>query len=317
MNRISKDGNIHDVQRLKELQSLSLERKIGITLSRIMEFYREFESKVYISFSGGKDSTVLLHIARTLFPNIKGVFIDTGLEYPEIRDFVKTFDNITWIKPRMNFREVIDQHGYPVPSKEQAAFIDEYKNTKSDKLKNIRLNGNKYGRGKISKKWLKLIDADFDVSDKCCDIMKKLPAQKFEKQTKLHPIVGTTTEESSQRRSNWIKYGCNAFDSKRPISKPLSFWTEQDILQYIKLNSIKIASPYGNVIDSDGALSLSGVSRTGCMFCMFGISQEKTPNRFQRMKISNPKLYDYCVRDVEDNGLGIGKVLDFIGINYK
>ena len=141
--RISSDGNVHDIQRLRELQNLPLERKIGITQARIMEFYREFNGRVYVSFSGGKDSTVLLDITRKLFPEVEAVFLDTGLEYPEIRDFVKTFNNVTWIRPEINFKEVINKYGYPFPSKEQAAFIDEYKRSKSEKLKSIRINGNK------------------------------------------------------------------------------------------------------------------------------------------------------------------------------
>lgn len=310
--RISSDGNIHDAQRLKELQALPLERKIGITQARIMEFYREYDGKVYVSFSGGKDSTVLLDIARKLFPEAEAVFIDTGLEYPKIREFVKTKENVTWLKPEMNFKEVINKYGYPFPSKEQAAFIDEYKRSKSEKLKSIRINGNKYNRGKISKKWLYLIDAPFNVSDKCCDIMKKHPAKKFEKESSLHPIIGTTAQESAQRKSNWIRYGCNAFDSKRPSSRPLSFWTEQDILQYIKLNNLKIAEPYGDIIENeDGKLSMTGVPRTGCMFCMFGITQEKEPNKFQRMKITDPALYNYCIEK-----LNVKEVLDYAGVKY-
>lgn len=129
------------------------------------------------------------------------------MEYPEIRDFVKTIDNVTWLRPEMNFKEVILKYGYPIISKEQSAFIQEYRTTKSEKLKKIRLEGNKYGRGKISKKWRFLIDAPFLIGDKCCDIMKKNPAKKYEKETGLHPYIGTMAEESAQRKSNWIKYG--------------------------------------------------------------------------------------------------------------
>lgn len=70
------------------------------------------------SFSGGKDSTVLLHIARELYPNIKAVFCDTGLEYPEIRQFVKTFDNVDWLRPKMGFKQVCEKYGFPLISKE-------------------------------------------------------------------------------------------------------------------------------------------------------------------------------------------------------
>lgn len=317
--RISSDGLIHDAQRLKELQALPLERKIGITQARIMEFYREFDGKVYVSFSGGKDSTVLLDITRRLFPEVEAVFVNTGLEYPEIREFVKMFDNVTWIKPKMTFDKVINKYGYPFPSKEQAAFIDEYKRSKSEKLKSTRINGNKYNRGKISKKWLYLIDAPFNVSDKCCDVMKKHPAEKYEKKNGVYPIIGTTTEESAQRKSNWIKFGCNAFDADRPSSRPLSFWTEQDILNYININKIKCASVYGEMIqdETSNELRFSGLQRTGCMFCMFGVNQEKNPNRFQKMKVTHPKLYDYCTKDCDVGGLGLGKILDFVGVDYK
>ena len=117
-NRYSDDGNVHDKQRLKELQALPLERKVLITQTRIIEWYKHYNGQVYVSFSGGKDSTVLLHIARQLFPDIEAVYVDTGLEYPELREFVKSIDNVTWLKPEMNFRQVLDKYGYPIISKE-------------------------------------------------------------------------------------------------------------------------------------------------------------------------------------------------------
>ena len=84
---------------LKTMQAWSLERKIQVTQTRLIEWYQKFQGKVYVSFSGGEDSTVLLHIARQLYPDIEAVFVDTGLEYPEIREFVKSFDNVTWLGP--------------------------------------------------------------------------------------------------------------------------------------------------------------------------------------------------------------------------
>lgn len=65
----------------------------------------------YISFSGGKDSTVLLHLVRKLYPEIEAVFVDTGLEYPEIKQFVKSIDNVTILRPKMMFNEVINKYG--------------------------------------------------------------------------------------------------------------------------------------------------------------------------------------------------------------
>lgn len=108
------------LEELKELQTLPLWRKIAITQTRILEWYLKFKGQVYISFSGGKDSTVLLHIARRMYPDIEAIFCDTGLEYPEIRQFAKSFDNVTVMRPQMRFDEVIKQYGYPFIGKEVA-----------------------------------------------------------------------------------------------------------------------------------------------------------------------------------------------------
>lgn len=294
------------------MQSWDLERKIRVTQTRILEWIMHYDSQVYVSFSGGKDSTVLLDLVRRVDNSIKAVFCNTGLEYPEIVEFVKATDNVIWLKPKMSFPKVIEKYGYPVVSKEQSSFIQEYRDTKSEKLKDIRWNGNKYGRGKISKKWRKLIDAPFKVGDKCCDVMKKNPAKKFEKETGLHPIIGTTADESSQRKSNWLMYGCNAFDKKRPTSQPLSFWTEQDILRYIKEFNIPYAKVYGDIVEENGILRCTGEPRTGCFACMYGVHLEKEPNKFQRIKISHPKLHDYCMRNIRVIDKESGEEIAFV-----
>lgn len=112
------------MEELKELQSQTLERKIQITQTRIMEWYIRYKGQVYVSFSGGKDSTVLLDLARRCFPDIEAVFVDTGLEYPEIREFVKTHENVTILRPKMGFKDVIEKYGYPVISKEVANCVE-------------------------------------------------------------------------------------------------------------------------------------------------------------------------------------------------
>lgn len=104
---------------LKSMQAAPLDVKILMTRTRIREWIREYgEDGVYISFSGGKDSTVLLDIVRQDYPNVPAVFCDTGLEYPEIREFVKTIPNVEWIRPAMTFKQVIEKCGYPMISKE-------------------------------------------------------------------------------------------------------------------------------------------------------------------------------------------------------
>ena len=88
-----------------------------------MEWYNRYNGQVCVSFSGGKDSTVLLHIARQMYPDIPAVFSDTGLEYSAIREFVKTWDNVDIIRPDMNFGQVITTYGYPIIGKEVAEAI--------------------------------------------------------------------------------------------------------------------------------------------------------------------------------------------------
>lgn len=101
------------------MQSMSLDDKVKMTKRRIAEWVDEFGvDGVYVSFSGGKDSTVLLTIARQMHPDIKAVFVNTGLEYPEIVRFVKSWDNVDILRPKKNFKKVISEYGYPFISKE-------------------------------------------------------------------------------------------------------------------------------------------------------------------------------------------------------
>lgn len=300
---------------LEQMQSLPLEIKITMTKRRIREWYETFGGNVYVSFSGGKDSTVLLHIARQIYPEMPAVFCNTGLEYPEIREFAKTAQNVTEIRPKINFRQVILKYGYPVISKETAEKIYEVRHTRSEKLKRLRLYGEGHQQSKISEKWKFLIDAPFEVSSVCCDVMKKSPFHRYEKETGNHAIIATMATESSLRKQSWQKYGCNAFEKSNPQSRPMSFWTEHDVLQYIKDYKIPYCSVYGNIFeDKCGNLCTTGCSRTGCMFCMFGVQQEKEPNRFQRMKETHTAIYNYCMKPIEEGGLGIAAVLDFIGV---
>jgi len=116
--------NTRTLTDLQSMQAAPLSVKVRMTKSRIRDWVNEFgEDGVYVSFSGGKDSTVLLHLVREMYPNIPAVFCDTGLEYPEVRDFVKTFDNVTWLKPKLTFKQVIEKYGYPFISKEVAECV--------------------------------------------------------------------------------------------------------------------------------------------------------------------------------------------------
>lgn len=294
------------------LQSLPLDIKIAKTKRRIEEWIDYFgEDKVYISFSGGKDSTVLLDLVRQINPIIPGVFIDTGLEYPETKEFVNSIDNITILRPKMSFKQVIEQYGYPMVSKEQANYLDDIRNS-TEKMRIRRLEGDSHGRFKLSKKWYYLIDAPFKVSHRCCNIMKKEPAKRYEKETSRVPFIGTLAEESTLRQQSYLKTGCNAFNSKRPNSTPLAFWKEQDILKYIYDNKLDINKAYGEVICKDDVYFTTKCDRTECIYCGFGIHLEKEPNRYQRLELTHPQLYNYCM-----DKLGFKEVCEYMDIPYK
>lgn len=92
---------------LKIMQAWPLERKIQVTQAKILEWYDHYGGNMAVSYSAGKDSTVLLDLVRRAFPGVPAVFVDTGLEYPEIRDFVKATPNVVWLRPEMPFTKVI------------------------------------------------------------------------------------------------------------------------------------------------------------------------------------------------------------------
>ena len=160
--------------------------------------------------------------------------------------------------------------------------------------------------------------APFEVSSQCCAVMKKRPAKKYEKETGRKAITGMMAAESASRMQQWVRHGCNAFGyTKRPTSSPMAFWTEQDVLEYIRRFSLSYASVYGDIVETPKGLATTGCTRTGCMFCMFGCTQDGNPNRFQRMKETHPRQYDYCMRPVEQKGLGLKEVLEYIGVPYE
>ena len=373
---------------MKELQALPLYRKIMITQTRIMEWYNRYNGQVCVSFSGGKDSTVLLHIARQMYPDIPAVFSDTGLEYSAIREFVKTWDNVDIIRPDMNFGQVITTYGYPIIGKEVAEAIyyarrirpsgDRERERevwrKRRELLGQRQNASKgscwaterleeagtgggqkgnliqtstarnrrtvlsgrwqagivngeTGEGGVfsnpveqfgqksqfnKEKWLPLArEAPFLISHYCCFKMKKSPMHKYQTAHKYKPILATLAEESRVRKQAWIRHGCNAFESKNPMSQPMSFWTEQDVLAYIVKYHLPIASVYGDIVSlgTDGNiypavdvtgevqcnLKCSGCQRTGCVFCGFGAHLEKGETRFQRLAFEEPRKYEFCI----------------------
>ena len=179
------------------------------------------------------------------------------------------------------------------------------------------------------------LDAPFDISNKCCDVMKKKPAKQYARDTgrRAH-FTAMMAQESRLRTQKWLQNGCNAFKGEYPVSNPMSFWLEQDVLKYIKQNNIEICSVYGDVIYEDDQMDIcefgltedvrklktTGCDRTGCMFCGFGCHIQDD-QRFVTMKKTHPKQYEFIMKPKEQGGLGYKEVIDWInengGMNIK
>ena len=401
--------NKHTIGDLYQMQSLPLSAKIRMTEYRIREWVDYYgDDGVYISFSGGKDSTVLLDIARKMYPKIGAVYVDTGLEYPEVREFVKQHDNVEIIRPKMNFRQIIIKYGYPMIGKEVAGCVygarryvenlleqekgadsggiipnysyiadligidrrEDRENTaykslsrgeipSSDIKMPVRYlilqgkyphkeNGvetSEYSKMYNKERYKFFLEAPFEISDHCCSIMKKAPMHNYAKKTGKMPMTAQMASESRLRTTNWLKNGCNGFNMKSPISNPMSFWTEQDVLEYIYHNHIPIADVYGEVVADCGkgqaqensmdlgifdtgkpVFETTGCNRTGCVYCGFGCHREKSPNRWELAeKLSNPEIIDYMMRGgtfdesgiwkPDNRGLGFWFVIEWINVH--
>lgn len=326
---------------LYQMQSMPLSIKVRMTQNRIRAWINEYgKDGVYVSFSGGKDSTVLLDIVRKLYPDVLAVFVDTGLEYPEIREFVKTFDNVEWLRPKKTFRQVIEKYGYPFISKEVSdkvygarkyikALAERDDSTETQTYKQVMGTAiNKDGSPSAYNlsKYKFFLDAPFEISANCCYVMKKSPMHTFGRKTWRKPITAQMASESRLRTVQLLKNGCNGFEMKSPISNPMSFWTEQDVLLYIKERNLPICPVYGEIVEVEGKsakvknsdmerplLKTTGLDRTGCMFCGYGCHLEAPgEGRFLRMKETHPKQYDYIMRSADKCGLNYKEVIDWI-----
>lgn len=272
-----------DYQELKERQSWTLSQKIDHSLGVIEQFYSRLNGNVYVSFSGGKDSTVLLWLARKIYPNIKAVFCNTGNEYPDIVKFVRSFDNIDIIRPELHPKEVIAKHGFPLISKEISSYFESI-SINPDSIRSRRALGEMKDKykfdGEIPAKYKSLI-GKFRMSDKCCNELKKKPFKKYEANTGLHPIMGVMADESILRTITYIKRGhCNSFEAKRINSQPMSIWIEANIWECAEKYNIPLCCIYPK-----------GAKRTGCMLCGFGC-QFKNDNRLELVYHLYPKVYN-------------------------
>lgn len=290
-------------EELHEKQKWTLNQKIDHALGAIEQFNNYTDGKTVVMFSGGKDSTVLLHLVRRLYPETKAVFVNTTNEFSEILNFVKTIENVDTILPKVTFLHTVEKFGFPLISKKVAKAIGYLKNP-TDNTKNVRnliltgLNskGETCNSYKLAKKWYFLQNENFNITHKCCEVLKHKPFNEYQKQHKCFPFTGIMADNSQQRKGNYLKYGCNILNGKTSISRPLSIWTDADIWEYIH----RFAVPYCDIYDK-------GEQNTGCAYCGFGCHLEKE-SRFERLKKREPKRYDQMM-NLTNNGVTYEKAI--------
>lgn len=287
-----------DLQELRERQAWTLPQKIDHSLGVIDQFINKMDGKVYLAFSGGKDSTVLMHLCEILKKDILCVFVNTGCESPSIVHFVREMQaeghNIRVIRPKITPKQVWEKYGFPLVSKKVSHQI------------NLCRNNIKAGRPlpwyidddtsfyKVANKWRYMFHTPYNVNDKCCQVLKKEPQKRLAHELGLAPIIGVMASESNMREKDYIRAGqCNSFnddDILKSKSLPLSIWTDDDIWQFIRENNTKIADIY-----EKGAL------RTGCVACGFGC-QFKDDTRLELLYRLYPKYYN-LVMNFTNNGV--------------
>lgn len=331
-----------DKRELMMLQALPLDIKIAKTKLRIREAIDHFGvNGLYIPVSGGLDSGLLsyivelvqkeMNIPREAIPRVNA---NTRNEYTGVLKMARKIADIEMMAIKSPY-EVWGEEGYPLASKKISRMIrdiqnptDRNVNSRNLYLTGIKMNGEKGStRCKLAKKYYPFIDESQEVkikcSEKCCDIVKKEPLKRYEKQTGRKPMLATMADEGGSRADGYLQTGCNAFKSGKSI--PMGFWTKQDVLEAYLLFDLEYAPEYGEIVRlENGKLDTTGEKRTGCFSCMMGITMEKGENRFQRMKRLYPKMYNHCINGgavvngvwKPKNGLGLWYVLDRLGIDY-
>ena len=289
-----------DLKTLRERQAWTLPQKIDHSLGVIEAFASWFEGKVYVSFSGGKDSVVMLSLVELIIPNVQCVFVMTGCESPSVCRFVREqqqHHNIEIIRPEKTLRQVFAEYGFPLVSKKTAHDIEcVRRNPYCKSSRNKLWLGNPHH---IPERWMYLLNEPYQVSARCCFWLKHQPAYEYHKRTGLNPYIGLLASESYQRTLGYIQQGgCNVFEvsgKNHPRSLPLAIWNDDDVWAYIRDRGLSLPDIYEQ-----------GAIRTGCMGCGFGAHLNSSGiDTMQRLW---PKWYD-MVMNYENNGIRYGDAL--------
>lgn len=327
-----------------ERQKWSYEVKVAHAKRVAREFFDEITvnrgANVHVSVGGLDSITLLMFVRKYVDRDIPGVSV-SAVEDIGNQKIHKQLGVIE-LKPYKSMKEVLNEFGFPIISKETAQRIGILQNP-SSKNKKVRESyitgwtGKKFNSfRKVPQKWLNLFaglenekygtnykTAPFKVSADCCYYMKEKPCEDWAKEHNSFPYLGLMASEGGRREKSLMINGCNYYGKTTTRSCPFAIFTRQDLLQLALDLEVPVPSAYGEIArKEDGTLYTTKAQRTGCSMCGFGIHIEKRPHRFDRLKEKNPRAWEYwlkeCVTDPETGErYGWGKVLDYIGVEWE
>lgn len=347
MNVIERKQVNHTDQKITDFrikQKQDYDFKVAYAEMRAWEFYRhsEIAGNAYAAV-GGLDSITMLIFLRKIGINIPAVSVSV-LEDKSIQRIHQEL-GVICLPPEKSKVQVIQEFGFPVLSKEISGKIELLQNP-SSKNKTVRhaiITGEtgEYGgwqknsRMKLSQKWLEKFGGyenenegvnyqipDFKVSDKCCYYLKEKPCNDYAKKTGRFPYMGLMASEGGRREKALMINGCNYISKGTKRSAPFAIFSRQDLLRLAIELKVPVPEIYGEIIqDTDGTLRTTKAQRTGCSMCGYGIHLEKRPHRFDRLYLSNRKEWDFwmnrCCNDKTGHEYGWGRVLDYIGVEWR
>lgn len=243
------------------------------SLRRISDLYFYTGGNCYLSFSGGKDSTIVLSlikmaIDKKIIPDrIKAIYVDTGIELTATNNFVKWINDnyygIDIIKPYTTFAEITKQYGKPAISKMKSELIARWQKNNMLKSAQMLLSNGKSTR--LADKHLHFLSNNFDIkiSNKCCELLKKKPFNEYNKQNNiLGYMTGERMDEGGARSLAFSKRDniCTIVRSNGIIVKnPIIDWGDEMCELYVNKYNLPLSDAY----------IVYGLGRTGCYCCPF------------------------------------------------
>lgn len=290
------------------------------SISKILKAWKDGEGKMFVSFSGGKDSTVLYHLVKMAGIKADVLFFDTGIELDAVYDFVKTFDDVILRKPKKPFGRIIKEYGKPFKSKYNSEYLKTYDGSYKNPFNLVRNNefikgtihkiigsyivdtGVKAHSRALAKKNFHILHPDrieeYKIANKCCSYLKKDPSADYIKENDVNGyFMGVRKAEGGARAMTYKSCRSMKKVGKKLIlqSMPMFDWEDSDIDDFIQHYNIPISRAYTEY----------GLKRTGCFCCPFA----------QEMDVNLEALYKFEPNKYKASLKWLGQVYMDMGVD--